>query len=62
LRKAETIGRPIGDAAFLDRLEREAGRPLRRGKPGPRPKMSALSPQLKYVDPRQQYLSVHIRF
>jgi len=44
LRKAETIGRPIGDTAFLDQLEREAGRPLRRGKPGPRPKISALSP------------------
>ena len=44
LRKAERIGRPIGGEAFLDRLEREAGRPLKRGKPGPRAKISALSP------------------
>ena len=44
LRKAERIGRPIGGKAFLDRLEREAGRPLKRGKPGPRAKINTLSP------------------
>ncbi|HMI20713.1 MAG TPA: transposase [Sphingomonas sp.] len=44
LRKAESIGRPIGDEAFLDRLETETGRTLKRGKPGRRPDISALSP------------------
>ena len=38
LRKAEQIGRPIGDAAFLDRLENDSGRTLKRGRPGPRPR------------------------
>ena len=38
LRKAEQIGRPIGDTAFLDRLESEAGRSLKPGKPGPKPR------------------------
>ncbi len=37
LRKAETIGRPIGETAFLDRLERETGRTLKRGRPGRKP-------------------------
>ena len=36
LRKAEQIGRPIGDTAFLDRLESEAGRSLKPGRPGPK--------------------------
>jgi hypothetical protein len=40
LRKAETIG----DEAFLNALERETGRPLKYGKPGPRAKINALSP------------------
>ncbi len=44
LRRAERIGRPIGDEAFLDRLETETGRALRRGKPGRRSDISALSP------------------
>lgn len=47
LRRAETIGRPLGDAAFLDRLESLTGRALRPRKRGPRPKateISALSP------------------
>ena len=34
LRKAERIGRPIGDTAFLDRLERDSGRVLRPAKRG----------------------------
>jgi|GEM_PF-3138911 len=38
LRKAERIGRPVGDAAFLDRLEGAAGRSLRPGRPGPKPR------------------------
>jgi putative transposase len=48
LRRAETIGRPLGAEAFLQRLERQAGRTLKAGKRGPRPgrtrKISALSP------------------
>jgi putative transposase len=43
-RRAESIGRPLGHDAFLDALERDAGRPLKRAKPGPRAKISALSP------------------
>jgi putative transposase len=38
LRRAETIGRPVGSEAFLGRLEREAGRTLKPGKRGPAPK------------------------
>jgi putative transposase len=44
LRRAETIGRPVGDDAFIAALEQNLGRPLKRAKPGPRPKISALSP------------------
>jgi putative transposase len=45
LRRAETIGRPIGQTAFLKRLERDSGRtlaPARRGRK--RMEISALSP------------------
>lgn len=38
LRHAESIGRPLGDAAFLDRIETATGRVLRPGKRGPKPK------------------------
>jgi len=38
LRKAETIGRPNGEAAFLDRLECDTGRTFKRARPGPKPK------------------------
>ncbi len=38
LRRAETIGRPLGDAAFLKRLERRTGRTLKPAKRGPKPK------------------------
>lgn len=34
LRKAETIGRPVGDAAWLAALEKRTGRKLIRAKPG----------------------------
>ncbi len=37
LRRAESIGRPLGDAAFLDRLEHLTGRTLRPAKRGPKP-------------------------
>jgi putative transposase len=45
LRRAETIGRPIGSAAFLEELEVGSGRtlaPARRGRP--RKEINALSP------------------
>jgi len=38
LRKAEQVGRPIGDAAFLEQLEKDSGRVLKRGRPGPKPR------------------------
>ena len=38
LRRAETIGRPLGDAVFLERLEGLTGRCLRPAKRGPKPK------------------------
>lgn len=41
LRRAETIGRPVGEPAFLERLERLAGRPLGPAKRGPKPKAEA---------------------
>jgi putative transposase len=37
LRRAESIGQPLGDAAFLDRLEHLTGRSLRPAKRGPKP-------------------------
>ena len=44
LRKAERIGRPIGDAAFLDRLERDSGRVLKPARRGRKVAKSAVSP------------------
>jgi putative transposase len=38
LRRAETIGRPIGSAAFLEVLEQECGRPLAPARRGPKPR------------------------
>ena len=38
LRKAETIGRPVGDEAFLRGLEALAKRPLAPGRRGPKPR------------------------
>ena len=37
LRRAETIGRPLGDEAFIAELERLTGRSLKPGKRGPKP-------------------------
>ena len=47
LRKAESIGRPVGDEGFLERLSDTAGRPLKPSKRGPKPKavINALSPK-----------------
>lgn len=41
LRRAESVGRPLGDAAFLARLEAQLGRPLAPRKRGPRPRGAA---------------------
>ena len=38
LRRAETVGRPVGDRAWLQALEKRTGRPLLPGKRGPRAK------------------------
>jgi putative transposase len=43
LRKAERIGRPIGDTGFLDRLERDTGRVLKPARRGRKVAKSALS-------------------
>ncbi len=40
LRRAETIGRPLGDAAFMKKLERQTGRNLRPVKRGPKPQQA----------------------
>ena len=37
LRRAETVGRPLGDSEFLEALERRTGRTLRPAKRGPKP-------------------------
>ncbi len=39
LRAAETIGRPLGEPAFLRRIERRTGRDLMPGKRGPKAKL-----------------------
>jgi putative transposase len=44
LRRAETIGRPVGSEAFLDELEERYGRAVKPAKRGRRPEISALSP------------------
>jgi putative transposase len=36
LRRAETIGRPLGSVTFLEKLERKLARPLQAGKRGPK--------------------------
>jgi hypothetical protein len=38
LRRAETIGRPLGSAAYLQKLERKLDRPLKAAKRGPKAK------------------------
>ena len=39
LRNAESIGRPLGNRKFLDRLERKTRRVLRPAKRGPKPRV-----------------------
>jgi putative transposase len=43
LRRAETVGRPLGDTAFLEALERQTGRILRPAKRGPKPQRAGKS-------------------
>ena len=38
LREATYGGRPFGDAKFISEMERKVKRPLRKGRPGPKPK------------------------
>jgi putative transposase len=40
LRAAESIGRPLGNDRFLERIERRTGRALKPGKRGPKPSES----------------------
>jgi putative transposase len=40
LRAAESIGRPLGDDRFLNRLERLTKRTLKPGKLGPKPSVA----------------------
>jgi putative transposase len=42
LRRAETIGRPLGSEAFVGRIERLNGRSFRPAKRGPKPKADEL--------------------
>ena len=37
LRRHERTGRPLGDPEFVDRVENQLGRCLRRNRPGPKP-------------------------
>lgn len=42
LRKAESVGRPVGDAAFLERLELESDRRLAPRRRGPKPRARSI--------------------
>ncbi|WP_284267773.1 transposase [Mesorhizobium huakuii] len=44
LRKAESVGRPVGGEAFLSRIAAQTGKAVKPGKRGRRGKISALSP------------------
>jgi putative transposase len=46
LRRAETVGRPVGEAGFLQELERRSGRSLSPAKRGRKParELNGLSP------------------
>ena len=45
LRAAETTGRPLGDARFIEALGRMLGRKLAKGRPGPKPRSAVSSAQ-----------------
>jgi len=44
VRKHERTGRPLGTETFIERLESAMDRPLKRRKPGPKGKVSMVSP------------------
>ena len=50
LRKAETIGRPLGDDGFLARLEALTRRRLKPGKRGPKPSPGLQPEQDEFLD------------
>jgi putative transposase len=41
LRRHERTGRPLGDPEFVDGIENQLGRSLRRNKPGPKAALGA---------------------
>jgi len=45
LRRHERTGRPLGDDAFVERLEARLGRNLRPRKPGPKPRKTPSLPR-----------------
>ncbi len=45
LRRHQRTGRPLGDDAFVDRLEASLGRTLRPRKPGPKPRKDSKQPR-----------------
>ena len=57
LRAAETIGRPVGSSAFLDRLAAATGRDPRPGRRGPRPKGKGEGSGLSKVSPFRRTVS-----
>jgi hypothetical protein len=45
LRRHQRTGRPLGDDAFVERLEASLGRNLRPRKPGPKPRKTPREPR-----------------
>ncbi len=45
LRRHQRTGRPLGDDAFVERLEARLGRTLRPRKPGPKPRKGPRQPR-----------------
>jgi putative transposase len=48
LRKSETIGRPLGSATFLEKLERKLDRHLKPGKRGPKARVQTSRKKIKW--------------
>jgi putative transposase len=53
LRESETIGRPLGEAAFVKRIERQTGRDLAPAKRGPKPGKRRAAVETKQAAVRQ---------
>ena len=53
LRRAESIGRPLGDTAFMNKLERKLDRTLKPAKRGPKPKSG-----VRKVECHSRYIGV----